>query len=1619
MKRVRGIFKAILVFLISLIGLLILIFVLINLPFSHRFLTRKINQMLSSASIPLKISSVTTVLPRSVYAEGVIITGPAGDTIIYAGKIKASIRTLGLFNQKLILPSVNLENSVVNISTNSRNGQMNIAEAFSHGKTDSVVVQTEEKKQWDVSVGKAEISRLSLIMTDSAGGIYIHQNVNSVRVETDKMSLIDRTVLLRSLEIDGATGTIILDSPPGEKTAGDNSPWNIGLAELSLSNINLIFDDPGEKLKLDLVTGDMKIKTNKIDIKNRVIDFEKISVSRTNAVLHMDTQDQKPVKQKGEKPVDFSWEISGEKIRLQDVSCSMLKYSESGSNSLLPGFSIAGLELELSDLQLSNSDINADIEKLNFKLGNGFSLNKMRANIYSHSGRMGIDIVTETANSLLNLKGNAEGNFFDILAHPSDIRKAEISVSNSLFSLSDFLCFKADFQKDPLFNTIAAEPIALEAKILLDDSVITMQSLSISQASNIRIALKGEIKNIFLPEKATSDLKFLVKEVDNKWLKKLLKGLHTGVVVPDFKNLSIAGSISDTLRSPHFSLNLMSDLGSVNTLGSFDFRRDAFSAKTIFDKMLLDRISGNPLLGSFSGTVEINGKGIKSKPLIAEIRFQIDTLQFKGYNYTKASADCSISQNKYDLKLLIDDPSIKLSMTAYLNAADSALNIESSSKFLANLRELHLYKDTLTVEGSLTGEFKKHYSDVNGKLEFSGIKLSTPHDVTNINQIHFSLIGDSGKTSLTGKADFFNAEVTVEKPFEKLNTVLSDFRKYMRSFPDQHPQDSTGRISLLPEMNASLDFRGNKLIGILTGDTTLHFTDLKLTLINRRADNRISCNIMGKALEYKMTVIGNLNVNVTDSSGILNLKAKAEDCMVYSYPLNKIEFNSSFSELRGNTRASILGPDNEMVYDIEMSESVDTGKIVIEIPSKQFIMNRVKWLIDSPHVLTYNRIDKKISPALRMHTNGSFINISTTDSAGVRNYKFELADVTLKSLLKDDLIQGKPEGSISGNAEYLLKGDKGKKITADLHFGDIGWSDLKFNKIDLKGYFFSEGPGDYDIDMLARLDSAEIILKGRKPANGPRLINAGFKSIPVRTVQPFVKKYLSDLKGNISGEFNLSTKDAIESFAGELNINNGNMRINTLNSVYRFPVDRITFTGKKMVFKDFKVLDSLSNELSVDGNVDFSNKNLILTDLEISSSNLQIMNRKEDKNSSFYGDIFIDSKLSIKGSVTSPVLKGKIVLMRGTDIYLRQKENLTMSESEKVLTFVSKNPFKEQYNQESDYGNGIYNKTSVESVVEIDPATRINVTLSQKMFNIELMIKGGGELFYNMLVNNRVNLSGKYEVSEGSADLKMIGWPNKKFVITKGGLIRWDGKLDDPELQFEAVNKVHSSYTNPVDNKQREVDFNVLLKLSNRLSSLDVLFTINTADQYLMSIINTLSPEEQMRQAITILLFEKIDLPGISTSSSYVSEQVNQLVASQLNQLTKTTIKGIDISFGLDTYVESPQTGSQQTKTSLSYDVRKSLLNNRARIEISGRLNDYSNQQSSSNLSLNNFSFEYQIDSLGTKFVKVYNERSYEDVFEGEVIKTGVGFTYRRSYRILSDIWKKQKKNPKPNSQDK
>jgi translocation and assembly module TamB len=1618
MRRVRGIIKTFVVFIISLTVFLLLLFLVINLPFSHRYVTQKVNKIFTNSNLPVHINSVNNVFPWSVYVQGVLISGKAGDTIVYADKVRSGLKPFALLRKKLTLRGVHLDKARINFIRNPGDEQLNIAEAFSVGMEADTVKQNDKKKPFEISVDDAEITRLKFIMTDSVGGIFISQDVASIKIVTRKMSLTEKTIIAESLEIERATGSVTLNQKNPSPASDSGSAWNIGLGELMAENINFVYDDPVNRQRLDLLAGEIGIKARETDIGKKIFDIDEISVSETTLVIRTAPRPKDQKKENTSGSITFPLHIKGDLINLQDVAFQMLNYSDMAVYNPLSGFSVMGLGMKLSDLEIDETTMKAGLENLKFDLGNGFSVKDLTATLDSRSGSTRLDLEMVTSNSRLNFEGVADKYISEIISNPAGMKKASLIVRKADLSIADIFYFKPDLKLIPGIKSIADLPVAINADIKLEGSVITLPFFSVSQVNRAEIDIKGNVANIFESRNIICDLEFGFNEISRSWLSEILKELRPGISLPDYKVLSLNGTLSDSLRSPRFTIRLLSDLGRIDADGSYNFDKDKFSIKTSAEKLLVGKILNNNMFGPFNGSGEVDGSGILNKKLRAEATFKVDSFSVKNYVYTLAAIDCRIDSGKVDVKLKVDDPSLKVNIVAGLNYPGAELSGSMKGNFEANLYKLHFLKDTIIIGGMVSADLRKGKNDIMAELSLGEIKITTPGTNLTIHKISGSLRSDSLITNIAAEADFFSSSAYIQKPVGSLGQFLRDYRNYMSSLIDIHQMDSIKQVMDLPLMNCKATLSYNEGLRMIIPDSALRFNTLSFSFKTDPDNHTIIYLLGGKGIKYNFAEIGNLTASLSDSVAILDLNLRADSCTIASQPVKRIQIKSHFYDWKSLTSFSLIDKESRVKYNVEINTTVDSNNLVLMIPSGQLTLNGVVWQTDSPEFLKVNLKTMDTEPMLRLHTDDSFISFLRNEKEEWQNYVLDLKNVALASIVRSDILPGKPDLSVSGTTTYSKSKNHDKKITTDLSFSGVRWSDLSYRKITLTSTFNSDSAANYNFDAKAFLDSSEIKIKGIKVDKRNSKFNTEFKLIPVNTIQPFVSKYLSNLRGTISGEFEFTKRDEINNFTGNLYIDNGSLKIKTLNSSFRLPEDSIRFTGKKMVFRNFKVLDSLNNALLVQGFVEFSDKNKVSADIEITSSNLQILNRKEDKNSTFYGDVFIDSKLSIKGLVTSPVLKGKVILARGTDIYFRQAEDLNLSESGSVVTFTDSRS-QSATSQQTVTGSSIYSKSSVESVVEIDPSTRINIEISKKMFNIDMSIQGGGELNYNMLVNSQVNLSGKYEISNGGANLKMVGWPNKAFKLTKGGYIRWDGKLDDPELNLEAVNRVKSSYVNPVDNKERYVDFDVTLKISNRLSALDVSFTISTADQYLMSIINTMSPEEQMRQAITILLFEYIDLPGISTSSSYVSEQVNQMVAAQLNSLTKTTIKGIDISFGLDTYTQGASAGAQTTKTSLSYEVKKNLLNDRAKVEFSGIVTDASNQSNTSNTSLNNFSFEYRIDSAGTKFLKVYNEHSYEDVFEGDVVKTGIGFTYRKSYPTLGDIWRKKGKIIQPNTSGK
>ena len=61
---------------------------------------------------------------------------------------------------------------------------------------------------------------------------------------------------------------------------------------------------------------------------------------------------------------------------------------------------------------------------------------------------------------------------------------------------------------------------------------------------------------------------------------------------------------------------------------------------------------------------------------------------------------------------------------------------------------------------------------------------------------------------------------------------------------------------------------------------------------------------------------------------------------------------------------------------------------------------------------------------------------------------------------------------------------------------------------------------------------------------------------------------------------------------------------------------------------------------------------------------------------------------------------------------------------------------------------------------------------------------------------------------------------------------------------------------------------------------------------------------------------------------------------------------------------------------------------------------------------IDNVSIEYRLDNSGTRYVKLFHDKNYESVLEGEIIETGVGIVLRKKMSHLGElfIFKSKKK---------
>ena len=286
-----------------------------------------------------------------------------------------------------------------------------------------------------------------------------------------------------------------------------------------------------------------------------------------------------------------------------------------------------------------------------------------------------------------------------------------------------------------------------------------------------------------------------------------------------------------------------------------------------------------------------------------------------------------------------------------------------------------------------------------------------------------------------------------------------------------------------------------------------------------------------------------------------------------------------------------------------------------------------------------------------------------------------------------------------------------------------------------------------------------------------------------------------------------------------------------------------------------------------------------------------------------------------------------------------------------------------------------------------------------------MLLEGGGDLAFQYTPQGEMRLNGRYSLMSGELKYEIPVIPLKTFHIREGSYVDWTGNVMNPTLGIKATERVRASVGSD-GQTPRMVSFDVGIALSQRLENLGLAFTLEAPeDASVQEQLNAMSAEERGKLAVTMLVTGMYMAEGNATGGFNMNNALNSFLQSQISNIAGKTV---DINLGMET-VDNAEGGR---RTDYNFQFAKRFWNNRFRIVIGGTVSTGNSVQQEETF-IDNISIEYRLDNSGTRYVKLFHDKNYESVLEGEVIETGIGVVLRKKVSNLGElfIFKKKKED--------
>lgn len=1431
-----------------------------------------------------------------------------------------------------------------------------------------------------VEIDAFRLEEISLNTMNMIEGLALKGELGELYLESHGVALSPETATINSFILkDTHMDICIADTAAADTTAGEPLYWQFMLQKANLENVAINLSMPLDSMNMGINIGSATLTEGLVDLRKEAYSIQK--------------------------------------FRINNSSASYVSGNEKPAEGFDPSYiAIAGLNIGLDSIYYCGNEIKAEIKELRMKERSGLEIISAGGKIMANDERIGISgLELKTTDSYFSVQAGAEWNISQLTNRQSQINNdgsisARIMADIGKNDLFRFLTgMPEDFRKD-----FPAEPVQIRAGV--DGSLNRMRITGVSAeiAEHIRLTAEGYLNDVTDSTKMAAHLDMDGFFPDMKFAQSLI---GTTVIPAD---MTIKGSADIRNDSIISSLGLTQGDGLAELNAGFIPNSESFFAEMELKELNIHNFLPSDSLFRVTASLSAEGKGfdIFSPDTRMNIKAGVSNFEYARYSFSGIDMKAGLADGKTNVAFNINDNMMEIG--SILDADISSNNI--MAKMRTDIKRLDLHSLGLVAQplkiaqdidiDARTDMKNRHQA----KVSINNIRLTTEKSSFKTKDLNFgvSMTEDSLRTYINSGDMTMLLRTTggIDKVTDKLTKISTLAAKQWES----RTLNLDTLRALLPETSFRL-FAGDDNPFVNTLEMSgIGFSKLYASL-NTSSANGINSSAYLYGLHTDSLRLDTITFRaIQDTTGIIltgGVKANhTKQQEAFGISLDGGIFN-------GNARMMVKydNAQNQTGALIGMEAVLrDKGISLHMLPEAPILVYRKFQLNKDNYIFLSDK--GRIHADMKLYDEkGTGLQIySVPDSTLLQDITVSVNRIDIGEFKRIIPYMPPIEGVINAEAHYVQQKENMFMTALETDINRLAYSGKPLGNWTMSGvYLPMENSGHHVDGYITRNGNtlAEINGQYRSAASDEEKdkINAhmSLMRFPLELAGAFVPEEMARLKGYAGGEISVNGSSDTPIINGQLTTDSVNVFIPMTSMNLRFENKPITITNNKLVFNKYSIFSRGKNPYVIDGSIDFADMSNMYMDLKMTARNFEVFNGKKNRTSLVYGKMYIDLNTTIKGTPDAISVRGNANILGSSDFtYILRESPLSVEDRlAETVTFVNfadtaaaqRKPLQEMRPGGIDMLVNLH----------IDQAVQCKVDINESGTNY-MQVEGGGDLAFQYTPDGNMLLNGRYSLMSGEMKYEMPVIPLKTFKIREGSYIEWTGNVMDPKLNIQAYERTRASVTQE-GQTARMVSFDVGVSITNRLNDLGFEFTIDAPeDGSMQNELAAMSASQKNKAAVTMLV-TGMYISDNSTAKLDANSALNSYLQGQINNIAGNALKTIDLSVGMET-TNATETGD--TRTDYNFQFAKRFWNNRVRVVIGGKIST-GNAAVRDESFIDNISLEYRLDNSGTRYIKLFHDKKYANVLEGEVTETGAGIVLKKKVSRIKDLFIFQRKKKKVN----